>query len=632
MKRSLKNGVVWVSLAALVCGSGFLIHSRSQAGLASSASASAAPSTFAWTRGTRYLYDFRWTVRSTSQIDMSGATGEGATSANAASDLSGQLAFKSYGKEGENWLLGVSVPTLREAKLTAMGNDLFEGEGVARETFDGREALVEVGPRGEIVRLHFRATDPPLFKQLLQSVVGESQVVLPVTGGAREWRASEILSVGKLEMAYAVDDADPLHLHRTPVHMLAPAALPRGAARGVTAVLGGTSNVLLDRDGFVRSIASHLEVTIAGALEHRSDFAMTFISASEVEIAAHAPLDPAMQSVLPGAAPEAPDLRRRMDERFSARTSAEEITRMIGAYSRGLPPARGMITATAAFLRLHPEACEGIATQFLDPEVTPKSREFMMGLLASAGSPAAQSAMRRALDVPETRSDLGAYGRMIQRIGFVAQPNRESLEYLVALYDSPAISGDTDLRRVTGLTLGAALRKATGANKALAESIHGRLVAGLTAAQDTDAKIGLVAAVGNAARASDLPVLVKVAKDGEPRVRESVARALRGLDSPETRTTLREMLTDPSGDVSRAAARSYDAQQLSTADMTALATLVESGAVNAGADSALVAIVQGRMDQKEASEQILESVLSRHPNGEGSGQIRLLLRRLRGES
>ncbi|CAN5863981.1 hypothetical protein BH11MYX4_BH11MYX4_21180 [soil metagenome] len=35
---------------------------------------------------------------------------------------------------------------------------------------------------------------------------------------------------------------------------------------------------------------------------------------------------------------------------------------------------------------------------------------------------------------------------------------------------------------------------------------------------------------------------------------------------------------------------------------------------------------------KEASQQILEAVLARQPEGKGAGQIRLLLRRLRGES
>jgi hypothetical protein len=292
-----------------------------------------------------------------------------------------------------------------------------------------------------------------------------------------------------------------------------------------------------------------------------------------------------------------------------------------------------MLTATAAFLRLHPEACDGIATQFLDPELGGRSRELMIGLLASAGTPAAQDGMRKALEVPESRADLGVYGRMIQRLGFVTAPTRESLTFALGLYDSPAIAGDADLRRVTGLTLGALAAHASGPTKALGDAIHARLVAEVKAATTPEAKVALVAAVGNAARASDVPLLRGVAKESEPSVRESVARALRGVDSPETRVALREMIADPSAEVARAAVRSYDARALESADMTELATLCTGGTLTPAADASLVSVVQGHMDaNKEASQQILEAVLARHPEGKGAGQIRLLLRRLRGES
>ena len=112
-----------------------------------------------------------------------------------------------------------------------------------------------------------------------------------------------------------------------------------------------------------------------------------------------------------------------------------------------------------------------------------------------------------------------------------------------------------------------------------------------------------------------------------------MARSLRGVDSPATRVALRELIGDPSADVARAAARSYDARALDGGDMTELAALLRAGSVGPGADASLVSVVQGHLDaNKEASEQILEAVLARHPEGKGAGQIRLLLRRLRGES
>lgn len=633
MNRTLKNGCVLVSLVAVLGGGAWFAKARHDA---SAVIASRTPLSFSWQRGTRYLYDLEWTVRSQSKVDMTGGAGAGAagqTPADAAGVLKGQLAFKSYGKQGESWLFGVSVEALQEAKLEAMGNNLFAEPSVVHDTFDGREAFVEVGPRGDVQHLRFRAGDPPLFKQLLQSVIAESQVVLSGAPDAHEWQSAETYAVGKLEMHYAADRSDPLLLRRTPSRILALGALPTGVAGGATAQLGGGSDVHLDSDGFVRSIETRVDVTIAPVLEHHTTFTMKFLSLSDFDVPEHLALDSlAPQIIEPGAAPPAPELRQRMDERFAARTSQAGIEGLIAGSAKGRPPMRGAVTAAAAFLRLHPEGCEALAAHFLDPELGTKSRELMMDLLASAGSPAAQSAMRRGLEAPETRADLGGYGRMIQRMGFVAAPTRDSVEYVAALYDSPGITADADLRRVTGLTLGAMSGHATGGSKALGDSIHTRLVAEMKAARTSEEKIGLVAAVGNAAKASDLPVLRDVAKSEDRTVRESVARALRGIDSPETRTTLREMLTDPSAEVARAAAFSYETRPLTGSDMAGLASLVTNGTVNAGADASVVGVVQAHMDSdKAASQQILEAVLARNPDGPGAGQLRLLLRRLRGD-
>ncbi len=636
MNRTIKTGCVLLSLVALATGGAWL--ARSHGDPSASADASRTPTAFGWQRGTRYLYDFDWTVRSASTVDMAGAGGgAGTMDASSESALHGQLAFKAYGQQGDAWLFGVSVSALHDVKLAAMGNALLDTPETIHDTFDGREAFVEVSARGEVRHLRFRAGDPALFKQLLQSVIAESQVVLggaASAASAAAWQSIETYSVGKLEMHYAVDASDPLYLRRAPTRVLSATALPQGSADGLVPVLAGGSDVHLDRAGFVGSVATRLDLTIAPRLEHHTVFTMTFREKSEVDVPERFAVESvAAQQIEPGAAPEAPELRQRMDERFAAHTSQQEVSRMLTAYGKGLPPARGMLTATAAFLRLHPEACEAMATQFLDPALDGRSRELMVGLLASAGTPVAQAGMRRALEVPESRADLGVYGRMIQRLGFVTAPTRESLVFAVDLYDSPAIVGDPDLRRVTGLTLGALAAHASGPARALGDSIHARLVADVKAATSAEAKIALVAAVGNAARASDVPLLRTVAKESESNVRESVARALRGVDSPETRVALREMITDPSADVARAAARSYDARALEAADMTELAALANGGAISPAADASLVSVVQGHLDaNKEASEQILEAVLARHPDGKGAGQIRLLLRRLRGES
>lgn len=243
---------------ALATGGAWL--ARAHGDSSASADASRTPTAFGWQRGTRYLYDFDWTVRSASTVDMAGAGGgAGTMDASSESALHGLLAFKAYGQQGDAWLFGVSVSALHDVKLAAMGNALLNTPETIHDTFDGREAFVEVSGRGEVRHLRFRAGDPALFEQLLQSVIAESQVVLggaASAASAAAWQSIETYSVGKLEMHYAVDASDPLYLRRAPTRVLSATALPQGSADGLVPVLAGGSDVHLDRVGSVATTPS----------------------------------------------------------------------------------------------------------------------------------------------------------------------------------------------------------------------------------------------------------------------------------------------------------------------------------------------------------------------------------------
>lgn len=324
-------------------------------------------------------------------------------------------------------------------------------------------------------------------------------------------------------------------------------------------------------------------------------------------------------------------LRHKMDEHFASRTSMAEIDSMLRAYASGLSPARGMLNAAASFLRIHARACGAVATQLLHPATTRRSREMMMGLLASAGSRAAQAVMRSALDVPAVRSDTPSFARMILRLGLLAEPDRESLRYLVDLHEAPGIVENGELRRATGLALGASSRHAGEEDRDLADAIHARLVEAVASSRTASETMGFVAAVGSAGRAGDVPMLLAVARGhaSDAAVREAVARAMRGIDSAEARAALRELLADANADVVCAAAQAYAARPLTKSDMAELASLVASDGTVPVADSAMLGIVQEHMGHREAARQILETILARHPDGKEVGRILRLLRRLR---
>ena len=231
---------------------------------------------------------------------------------------------------------------------------------------------------------------------------------------------------------------------------------------------------------------------------------------------------------------------------------------------------------------LHPEACDEIAHAFVDPALGVRGRELATDVLAGAGSPRAQAALRAVLATPEAKADAGSYLRMLQRLTFVSKPTRETTAMLRDAYAQARAADHVDEARAAAYSLGAAaghlakLGDAAGARENAAP-----IADALKRAKSPDDERSLLAALGNAGLADDEPLVASFATNDDQGVRAEAANALRKIDSPEARATLEDMVDDRSSSVGRAAIESLGRQTLGDSDVARVAAAVASGATPA---------------------------------------------------
>jgi hypothetical protein len=201
-------------------------------------------------------------------------------------------------------------------------------------------------------------------------------------------------------------------------------------------------------------------------------------------------------------------------ERFAADPRAE-----------GLP---AFVAQASGLLRLHPELCQALAAQVLSPSGPVRTRHFALELLAAAGSPEAQAAMRQVLEA--TGDARGA-----QRLSLLQRPTAETVRFVEAWWRSAAGPDRAPLALTLGATAGLL---AHGGEAGAAAPALDALAAALASAQAPDDRRTQLLALGNAGAEAAVPAVLAHAADADPAVREAALEALRKTLTPAARAAM----------------------------------------------------------------------------------------------
>lgn len=580
--------------------------------------------TYGWPAGTRQVYSLRWTSEERARLPGAGQALEGRLA------LEAELVLRSFGREGDGWLLGASLQALRQHDVVLLGQAALPDAATAAATLTGHEARVLMGPDGRVRGLGFGADSPPLFRHLLQALLTEAQVVVPVGATAPGWEDAAATMLGTAPVRYGV--TGPLALTRTRGAHTALHVLPGQPLATARQQPGSKSTATLDARGWLERLTAEESLTVADAkgepvLSSLLTLALELARVERFDVAAEAPLPEAAELLRPGELNPGPDAAAQaLAQRVDGLTAGELLETLRGPGNTGRAPDHNRwFWRATGLLQLQPELAKELAAIFAAPETTGRGRALVMDLLASAGTPQAQAVMREALDSRVARED-GQFPMLLQRFTLVETPEPESATWLAREHEAATRRGEAHVRRASAMSLGAAAGGLwQGGHEREAREHADALRRTLESTQAAEDRAVLVRALGNAALPEQAPLLRELSRDAQAPVREAVATALRRQEGPEATAVLLGLAQDPVVEVQRGALAALVDRPLAAEELGALVQAVLEGRTARDSDGMLVSVLTTRMEDHPRVLEALRWLLARSEDGDLQARIRSLL-------
>jgi hypothetical protein len=515
--------------------------------------------------GTTATYELRWQVTQDFVLGDRPLRGE--------VDLAGRLLLVGHGLEDDRWRVEARLADLDRHEFHAMGVDLVPDRDTARTHLETPSAIAEVGRDGAILAVRFAEETPPAFVDVMTTLLASVEVRTAPGTGTRTWSTESPAAFGIADTAHTSPARGAINRRRVAYKTL------RIAPPGLGTVTAEGEGAIALAEGRVASLREREEVRATGL------HATSSIELSLVQVAATGarvlPRTSVVRRPAEVVARDADD-REHLRQRIAGLTTPELLAGVTG-YGSGVAIAdlNRWIWRASGLLALDPAACVALGEALASARLPTASVALGLDLLASAGTPAAQSAMRRALASPAVRGTQ-AEPQLLQRLAMVEKPTAQSIA-LVA--DRLAVSGPPgrDPRAAaSALTLGAFVSRLDGAEAARWNQVLVDELVDPAAAPEDQARV--LVALGNAARPANVDTVVRFAGDVTPAVRGATATALRRTDTPEARATLHRLAADPDGGVQRRALAALGEHALGVEDRRLLAAVITDGRWQIAAD------------------------------------------------
>lgn len=615
-KRAAVVAVVVLAAAGAVLG----LRARGTSGAAAGAPSAAAAKDAArhahvvWKKGAAHHYRFAW--HAASKVTTEGTTLDGDVA------LSGELVVRGLGAAAAaspDALVAVQIAQLSEERVTMLGKDAIAAGDAGSAA--GQEALAVVTDAGAVSRVHLPRSASPLVKAVLRGLV----VQLGTTASppdVRMWAAEEVGPAGDASVVYLAEEGGSFTRTRRSYGKLLVA--PALAAEQRTDTLADHGGGAVGPDGTLLRLDDDETFTTEGREGEGARVTLrNVLSLAHLRTEAFAAPELASVDASRFETVRAGELASAASDGASLAKLAEGLTveileDRVSLAQPGKASPNGFVTRGAAFLTLHPEACDALVGYALDNDVGARGRELTADLLASAGTKEAQRALRTLVTAPAVLADPVLARRLVQRFSLVGAPEKETVAFLTTRYGAARSAHDDDAALAAAYAMGSTARKL--AKKGDAEEASravGTLVRDLRAASKTPEKKGLLTALGNAAPREEERTLADYTHDGDPTVRAAAAHALRGIDTASARATLEGLASDADPAVGREALGALGAQKLAPEDAATLADAVVNGSVPLALAPDLVTFFASHREPRGAVERALRALAARTPNDPG---------------
>ncbi len=511
-------------------------------------------------------YRFRWETTTRAPQAMSGAAPsvlEGRTM------LAGLLSLGATA--GDPRTLELQLPRLEGVEVQLLSGAKRDNAPLLKAALEGRRAWLSLDEHGSLTGVTTEVGAAPLFANLALALAGELQ---HEHRPAPEWTSREHTARGLAEVHYQwVTEGPGRLLRKDRVRYLELVGL--GAATSLSA-LDGHAELRFDERGVLRqlSVRETLEAVGAAAEPTRSTVRLTLEWDSEQPgvVAARPAVVEAAR--LPGQVIQPHDAAaQHLAQRVAGLTPAqltEGIDRFVAMGS--LPDQPLFVIRATGLLQQQPALAAPLGLR-AGATASSSERAFVLDLLAGAGTPEAQAALRLAVVSASAVADRERVTQFA-RLAFIENPTPET----VAFVDDAFTTAKGKERLDRALVLGAvanALQTHGEPERAL--QLGTKLVQGLEAAATTKETTAYLRALGNAGLEVQVPRVAARLTHPEPVVRSVAAYALRKTRVPAARQVLLGAVADSSAEVQRNALHALD--RLDRSEAVAIAAQVNRGAV-----------------------------------------------------
>ncbi len=585
-------------------------------------------------RGQRLIYALEW--RSADSVALAG----GAQGVEGTLDLAGKLVLSGLGVQSSaQSRVDVQLAELSRHQLQVMGSEVFPDGPTAEADLTGPRAVMILEPTGRVVSVSFQNEAPPVFKHLINGLLTETQVILPAAPWTptpeETWEQLTPVLQGEAQLRYRVaapptKDALQLVRARTGFKSLRSLEPQVDLSRQVHLVSSGA--ITLSGAGHLASLEETHALTVdaptPGArplLRSQSQLRLDLVRVEDFDPTELERRPAPTHTLKPGELAVTTQTDRQLLEQRAEGTNLRTVLTDLltfGAAGR-MPDHNRWLWRVTGLLQLHPELCAQLLPAFRDPAVGPKGRALILDLLATAGHPLGQDALRQAIRHAQQSVPTSEQVMLLQRLSLVAEPDAQTLEFIARTHAAAVTARDRDTELASLYTLGAALGR--GGDPQQRRELNQVLVSALEEAQDSIQRDAALRALGNAGQAENLPRVLAQTAATEPTTRRAAAAALRSPQTRETTDALVGLLRDPQPAVQIEALTSLDEHRLTPSDLEALATVVLSGATAREADADLVNFLAQHLHTSPAVPRALEFIANRGPGQQLEARIRSLL-------
>lgn len=317
--------------------------------------------------------------------------------------------------------------------------------------------------------------------------------------------------------------------------------------------------------------------------------------------------------------------RRRMLEQRAGDLSGHQLIEVLASegITGTLPDHNDTLWQAPARLELEPELIPSMVELIVGDAASSSGRGLMLDLLVQTRSEAATAGAMAALQHPAVRADR-FYPVLLQRVGFVQRPTPELVEWTTTLLDSQDFN-----ERTAALYAGGSLISTVDQSSApeLVDALHTRLVQALNDAVAPAERVHGIRALANAARATDLPVLVSNRVHDHPDVRAALASSLGSFPQAVSTDALLELAADTVPSVQREAIAGLRNHTLNPDHLGRLHTAVLTERVDPNLLIPLLDLAKYYVDSAPAQvRQLCETVLRGEPDARTTAAAAELMR------